>query len=122
MVNPVDSGPRALGARAERLAAEWFLARFPSRLIARNFRCRGGELDLIFEAPPDLVFVEVRARLPGAWQDGIASVGWGKRQRLRRAIERFLLDYRGPSRGIRVDILAWNGRDWTHLRNARMDC
>ena len=62
------------GKRIEREAAEWFARTFPSsRLLLSNYRCKVGEIDLIFEwieerpgdglAPlRELVFVEVRAR------------------------------------------------------------
>jgi Holliday junction resolvase-like predicted endonuclease len=121
------------GLKMERQAEVWFLANSPqARLIARNFRSRIGEIDLIFEeslevasrrhpagADVELVFVEVRARLDGSWQSGLESVGPVKQRRLTRTIELFLSRYRGRARSVRIDILDWNGRDWAHIRDLR---
>lgn len=51
----------ARGAAAEDLALRYLEARGLS-LVARNFRCRVGELDLIMRDGEQLVFVEVRSR------------------------------------------------------------
>lgn len=50
-----------LGRRAEDLALE-YLQSIGYRLQARNYRFRGGELDLVMCDGPVLVFVEVRSR------------------------------------------------------------
>ncbi|MFV0662516.1 YraN family protein [Denitromonas sp.] len=49
------------GAAAEQLA-EAHLAAAGLRTLARNFRCRGGEIDLVCRDGATLVFVEVRLR------------------------------------------------------------
>ena len=46
------------GAAAEALAAR-FLQAQGLRIIERNYRCRGGEIDLIARDGPSLVFVGV---------------------------------------------------------------
>lgn len=57
---------RRLGDFGERVAAHRLEAA-GMRIVARNVRTRGGEIDLIAEDGDDLVFVEVRARraVPG---------------------------------------------------------
>jgi Holliday junction resolvase-like predicted endonuclease len=123
---PPRRSTSAFGREIEESALRWYLERVPgARLVGRNFRFRGGELDLIFEVPSgqkpgrsELVFVEVRARGPGAWVDGVASVDGRKLLRLRRCIAVFLAQYRGPAWGARLDILAWDGRGWEHLEDA----
>lgn len=75
-------------ARARGLAAEWVAAAFLGlkgyRILARQFRAQGGELDIVALTPfwtePTIVFVEVRAR--GTVAGGIESVGAVKRQRV----------------------------------------
>lgn len=125
------SNPLEYGLQVESHAAEWFLAHHPnSRLIARNFRCKGGELDLVFEeeiavdsaeavteGALELVFVEVRARREGSWVSGLESVGFRKRLRLGRAIQHFMVKYRGVASSARCDVLAWDGRRWMHVPN-----
>ncbi|HRC69195.1 MAG TPA: YraN family protein, partial [Candidatus Competibacter denitrificans] len=51
----------AQGTAAEDLALRYLEARGLA-LVTRNFRCRGGELDLILRDGGQLVFVEVRSR------------------------------------------------------------
>jgi putative endonuclease len=116
------------GLAAESLAFDHLLlvrAGARPRLLARNFRWRGGEIDIILEeqtekAGIELVFVEVRSRSLKTWVSGIESVSVPKQFRLRRTIERFLANYRGPARSVRVDILAWDGEKWTEARNVRL--
>ncbi len=50
-----------LGSSGERLAAGWLEAR-GFRVLARNWRCAYGELDLIAEEAGELVFIEVKTR------------------------------------------------------------
>lgn len=63
---PADSSPtgnRRTGILGEEVAANFLIAR-GYRILERNFRCRGGEVDIIARAPGDksLVFIEVKAR------------------------------------------------------------
>ncbi|MDR3608785.1 MAG: YraN family protein [Oligoflexia bacterium] len=93
-----------------------------ARIIARNYRWRGGEIDIVLEenrrnGAIELVFVEVRARTGDFWVSGIESVGFRKQLRLRRSIERYLARYSGRARTVRVDILAWDGKRWEEARN-----
>ena len=62
-----------LGQRGEDLAAD-YLSRQHLTLIARNHRCRGGEIDLICREGRTLVFVEVRQRSSGAFGGAAASI------------------------------------------------
>ena len=55
------------GAVAEALAAEFLQAR-GLKIVARNYRCRGGEIDLIASDGDTLIFVEVRLRSGAAWR------------------------------------------------------
>jgi putative endonuclease len=51
------------GNQGEEIASAFLIAR-GYRILERNFRCRGGEVDIIARAPGDksLVFIEVKAR------------------------------------------------------------
>jgi putative endonuclease len=57
-----DDPRRALGAKGERLAARHLEAR-GCEVVARNFRTRYGELDLVARDPRYLVFCEVKTRV-----------------------------------------------------------
>ncbi len=112
------------GRSAEDEALDWYRVHRPSaKLLGRNFSCRGGEIDLIFEetlprSGVELVFVEVRRRAAGSWVRGMESVDRVKLRRLTRAMEVYLARYRGPASGVRFDILASNGLKWEHWENA----
>lgn len=60
------------------------------RLVERNFRCKGGEIDLVMLTGDELVFVEVRYRAGDAFGDGGESVDRYKQRRLRIAAETWL--------------------------------
>jgi putative endonuclease len=104
------------GLDAENAALDYFIAQTGGKLLERNYRFGGGEIDLIFEDGQELVFVEVRARAQDGLLRGYETIGWKKRARLERAIRRYLSVYRGAAKKLRLDVLSWDGK-WTHLKN-----
>ncbi len=58
--------------------------------LQRNYRCRGGEVDLIMRDGASIVFVEVRYRASEAFGGAIESIGVRKRQRLRHCARVYL--------------------------------
>jgi putative endonuclease len=88
---PLPRDPRHLrGESAERLA-ERHLVGEGLQILARNFRCRAGELDLICLNAQVLVVVEVRQRTGNRVAGPLESVNAAKRRRIRRATEFFRL-------------------------------
>ena len=79
----------ARGHRAETTASE-YLSRQGLKLIDRNVRAGRGEIDLIMQDGPTLVFVEVRARKAGAWVSAAESVSLSKRKKIIETAERLL--------------------------------
>lgn len=78
------------GAAAEQ-AALVYLEEAGLTLLARNFRTRFGELDLVMRCPSNMVaFIEVRLRIRQEFGGGLASVTYAKQRRLIRAAEIFL--------------------------------
>jgi putative endonuclease len=77
------------GDAAEALAARFLQAR-GLRIIERNYRCRGGEIDLIAADGSTLVFVEVRLRSDAAFGGAAASITPAKRRRLAFAARHYL--------------------------------
>jgi putative endonuclease len=78
------SARAGVGARAEASAAEFLRARGLA-VVARNFRCRRGEIDLIARDGEMLVFVEVRLRSRRDYGDAAASITAAKRERMAAA-------------------------------------
>lgn len=86
------------------------------RVLARNWRIRLGELDLVAQDGPVLVFVEVKARRSDAFVDPSAGVDIRKRHRLRRLAEAYLALERpdpSPCRFDVVSVVLEQGRDRT---------
>ncbi len=80
---------RSAGATAEGLAAE-FLVRHGLAIVARNFRTRFGEIDLIARDGRTLVFVEVRMRSSARYGGAVESISAQKRARLVSAASGYL--------------------------------
>ena len=94
----------AQGTAAETLALHYLEAQGLT-LETRNFRCRGGELDLIMRDGEHLVFVEVRSRRYARYGDPAESVTRTKQQRLLRAATVYL-QRQSSDRPCRFDVVA----------------
>jgi putative endonuclease len=95
---PVKRAMNWSGARAEDLCAQ-LLKGAGLRLLARNWRCRHGEIDLIAEEDGTLVFAEVRMRTGSAFGGAGESVTAAKRDRLLAAARLYLCGRReAPTR------------------------
>jgi putative endonuclease len=97
------------GRHAEDLAAA-FLQRQGLKPVARNYRCRFGEIDLIARDGKTLVFVEVRMRTSAVFGGAAASITAAKRAKLLRTARHYLSGtVRAPA--CRFDALLVNGAD-----------
>ena len=77
------------GNQAESCAAR-FLQKKGWLILARNFRCPGGEIDLICRDADTLVFVEVRLRRHSGYGGAGASITRSKQLRLVHAARYYL--------------------------------
>ena len=85
---------RALGASGEQAAAEWYV-RNGYEVVARNWRCRDGELDLVVRRGRSFVFCEVKSRSSDAFGAPVEAVTRAKQTRLRHLAARWLADHAG---------------------------
>lgn len=85
----MPSPTQQLGAAAESRAAE-FLATHGFTLLARNWRRRAGELDLVATRGTLLVIAEVRMRAQARFGGAAASVDRRKQRRIVRAAQQLL--------------------------------
>ena len=99
----LSGGRAALGLEAEKQVEELLLAR-GWKLLARRFRRRFGEIDLIFEDRDVCVFVEVRCRQDWSRGRPAETVGPGKRRRLSRLAVAWLALQRSTDRPCRFDV------------------
>lgn len=95
---------RQLGERAEALVAERY-AEAGYAIEARNWRCRGGELDIVASRGPLVVFVEVRAHATDYLASPTLTVSRPKQTRVARAADRYLASRAEPARDIRFDVV-----------------
>ena len=80
---------KKIGDEYEQRAA-LFLSRQGLEILAANYSCRCGEIDLVARHRQHLVFVEVRARSNPRFATAAASVDYRKQQRLLRSAQFFL--------------------------------
>lgn len=79
-----------LGQRGEDLALQYLEAR-GLRLLERNYRCKGGEIDLVMLDGTTLALIEVRSRSAADYGGAAASVGARKQRRLILAARHLML-------------------------------
>jgi putative endonuclease len=77
------------GQKAEDLCAD-LLRRAGLRILARNWRCRLGEIDLVAEEAGTLVFAEVRLRRDARFGGAAESITAAKRARIVAAARLYL--------------------------------
>ena len=101
---PASGGNKGTGELGEQIAAHYLIAR-GYRVLERNFRCKGGEVDIIARDPGDksLVFIEVKTR---------RSLSYGVPQ---LAVTTF------KQRQISKAALTWLSKNRLHDHNARFD-
>jgi putative endonuclease len=97
---------RALGASGEQAAADWYREQ-GYEVLARNWRCREGELDLVLRKARTFVFCEVKARTSDAFGAPAEAVTRTKQTRLRHLAAKWLAD-EAPVRPaeIRFDVVS----------------
>lgn len=106
------------GQKAEEFASK-YLTDTGFKIVARNFRNRFCEIDIIAHNRSELVFVEVKYRHSGSHGGAISAVGYHKAQQLQFAAQLWLSE--NPSYdvyGKRIDVIAVEG----DLANPRLEC
>ena len=117
-----DKNKKSLGKRGEDAAAK-YLASCGHEILARNFRCRAGEIDIVARDLNDgsLVFAEVKTRRSVIFGLPCEAVTAEKRRHLRRAAETYMA-YKGQMDELcRMDVLEIIAKDSKfyirHLKN-----
>ncbi len=97
---------RQQGQQAERLAQQ-HLERRGLRLIAQNYRCKTGEIDLIMDDKGCVVFIEVRMRNNHHFGSGADSVDQRKQRKLTNTAQHFLQHHANlAKRPARFDVVS----------------
>ena len=109
------------GRKAEKQACG-YLKKKGFRILARNYRCRFGEIDIVAQDRDELVFVEVRSLGPSARHLPEETIDPVKQQRLSRTALAFLQHSGLEDRPARFDVVAVEafpgGNSLRHLPDA----
>lgn len=103
------------GDAGEALAAD-YLARKGLRVVERNFRVKGGEIDLVCRDGAYTVFVEVRRRANADFGGAAASITTAKQRRLILAAQHWLVQH--GETPCRFDAVLIDGEQLEWLRAA----
>lgn len=113
-----------LGRWGESLAAA-YLQKKRYTIVAANYRCRMGEIDLIVENKKFLVFVEVKLRKSADFARAMEFVDRKKQERIKQTALLYLSQYEieKPARFDVIEVYAPQGLDTkkpkiTHLEDA----
>ncbi len=107
------------GKDAEKIAAS-YLQKQSLTLLAQNYRCRFGEIDLIMQENDTLVFIEVRLRTQEAFGGAAASITSSKQAKLLRTARHYLAEINDQP-PCRFDVILFsgsNGQNIEWIRNA----
>lgn len=102
-------------------AAARFLESNGCRIVVRNWRFHGHEIDIVAEDDEFVVFVEVKTRTSAKWGDPEDFVG---KTRIRRMVQaaHYYLTENGVDKPARFDIVGavWNGKGFElhHIQDA----
>jgi putative endonuclease len=99
---------KTTGNHAEQLACG-FLQRKGLQLLARNYRCRRGEIDIIMRDGDSLVFVEVRYRQRTAFGTAAETVSTIKQARIIHCANCYLTQHRAWNEPARFDVVCIEG-------------
>ena len=122
MVRPLRSSVATRSGNECERATAAYLADRGYHILERNFRCRGGEVDLIALDGATLVFVEVKMRRSLARGAPIEAVTPVKQSRVRKAAQIYLAYSGQVFTRIRFDVVcvmkSGKNTDITHLKAA----
>jgi putative endonuclease len=96
---------QSVGALGEELAAA-FLRQAGYRIVERNFRCKGGEADIVARDGKTLVFVEVKTRRSMSYGPPQLAVTPFKQRQISKAALTWLAKNRQQDAPARFDVIA----------------
>ena len=108
---------REVWTRGE-VAALSYLEAKGYRVLAKNFACPMGEIDLVMQDGDVVVFVEVKARETLAYGEPIEAVTPQKVRKIATAAQRFLVKNRMLGRSVRFDVVEVLCGEVRHTENA----
>ena len=114
----MEKNTRRTGSEYEKLAGR-YLEQCGYRIVAYNYRCRRGEIDLIAWHGEYLVFVEVKYRENADCGTPMEAVGYQKQRRISyTAMDYCRKHHILPDTPCRFDIVAVQGKKIERIENA----
>ncbi|MEQ8716229.1 MAG: YraN family protein [Acidimicrobiales bacterium] len=101
----MTAGRRRTGCHGEDRAAAWY-SENGFTVVARNWRCDVGEIDVIVRRGPLLVVAEVKTRTSDRFGHPAEAVDHRKQRRLRRLAARWLAESGEWFEELRFDVVA----------------
>ncbi|MBN2880065.1 MAG: YraN family protein [Clostridia bacterium] len=111
---------KSLGSAGEERAADFLIGK-GYRILAKNYRTRNGEIDLIAEIDDTLVFVEVKLRTSSAYGRGIEAVTQKKAAKIQQIAIAYISKNYEAEPACRFDVIEINSSfasKITHIENA----
>jgi len=108
-----------LGKEGE-LQAKKFLEQHGIEVLEQNYRTKTGEIDFICRDKQEIVFVEVKSRMTGAFGEGSEAVNGRKQDKMIKTALFYLQSNRWDERPYRFDVISIliNSNQINHIRNA----
>lgn len=107
LASPTKLAALQAGKEAEERALS-YLQQQGLKLLAQNFRCKAGEIDLIMQHREVLVFIEVKYRHTDQYGGALMSLSARQQQRIIKAASFYLMRY-APHAQARFDVIALEG-------------
>lgn len=113
-----NANKRMIGTCAEERAAVFLQAR-GMQILARNYRCRQGEIDLIARDGRYLVFVEVKYRSSSRCADPLSAVNRAKQRKICQVADYFRFTQKVPDDvPVRYDVIGILGEKTAWIPDA----
>lgn len=103
--NPIDGRQRRRTGHLGETLATRYLQRRGYEILASNWRCPRGELDIVARIGGKLIFLEVRSRRQSDTEEAFASITARKRERLLAAIHEWLEAHQQQDAHWQVDVI-----------------
>ncbi len=108
---------RLFGNKGEDAAAK-HLIKNGYKILARNYSCTLGEVDIIASKNKNLFFIEVKTRSTDAFGGGVAAVNKAKQKRIAKAAISFIKTKKPAFEAVIFDIIAITAGEAQHIQNA----
>lgn len=109
-----------LGKEGEDIASK-YISKIGYNILARNFRCKQGEIDIIAKDKDEIVFIEVKTRKNKMYGRGVDAVDWLKQKHIYKTSAFFLYIKRWEDITVRYDVIeVYEDKKYyiNHIKNA----